>query len=404
MSGDVGCEGSRRTGYEQESDRTEELSMRVGKIAGFELRIHWSTLVIFALLVWSLAAAQLPDEVPGSSEAAYVVAALIAGVAFYVALLAHEVSHALVARHEGIEVHRLTLWILGGIAELRGEPASAGADLRIAGVGPAVSLGLAGVFAVTAALVGLANGPDLAVATIGWLAGINFVIGLFNLIPAAPLDGGRILRAALWAWRGDRTWAAVSAARAGQVFGYLLIGFGLITFFRPGVGGLWFLVLGWFVLNAARAEQAQTVLRDTLGDRLVSSVMSVHPVTAPADATVGEVLHDYVLTTRHSAFPLQAADGRIVGLVTLNRLRSVPAERRDHTPVMDVACPIDEVVRARPDDRLVDLLARLGGCADGRALVFDDDRSEDGTEQLAGIVTPTDVTRQIELAGLAVRS
>lgn len=173
--------------------------MRVGRIAGFELRIHWSTLVIFGLVVWSLAAAQLPEQAPGAGEAAYLIAALVSGLAFYVALLAHEVSHALVARREGMEVESLTLWVLGGIAALRGEPRSPGADLRIAAVGPAVSLALAAALALLAAGVGAAGGPELVVATLGWLAGINGVLGIFNLVPAAPLDGGRILRAALWA-------------------------------------------------------------------------------------------------------------------------------------------------------------------------------------------------------------
>ena len=370
--------------------------MRIGRLAGFELRIHWSTLFIFGLLVWTLAAVQLPDQAPDAGTTAHVVAAVIAGFAFYAALLAHEVSHAVVARREGIEVESLTLWLLGGVASLKGEARSPGADLRIAGVGPAVSLAIAVVAVVVAGVLDAAGAPAIVVATVGWLAGINAVLGVFNLVPAAPLDGGRILRAALWAWRKDRSWAAITAGRAGEVFGYFLVGLGLLSLLYPGFGGLWFLVLGWFLINAARAEQAQTVLQDTLGDMRVASVMTPRPVTAPADATVAELLDDYVWRTRHSAFPLRDAAGRPAGLVTLGRLRDVRPEQRDRVRVADVACPMDEVVTAAPDDRLVDLLPRLNDCGDGRALVM-----QDG--EMIGLVTPTDVSRAIEVAGLGHR-
>lgn len=367
--------------------------MRVGSIAGFELRVHWSTLLIFALLVSSLASVQLPHDAPGSSGAAYLVAAVLAGLAFYGGLLAHEVSHALVARREGIEVDSLTLWLLGGVAALRGEPRTPAADLRIAGVGPAVSLAVAAAAAVTAAILDAAGAPSLVVATVGWLAGINAVLALFNLIPAAPLDGGRILRAGLWAWRRDRRWAAVTAARAGEAFGYLLLGVGLLGFLYPGVGGLWFLVLGWFLINAARGEQAQAELQGALGDVRLSTVMTPDPVTAPADATVAEILDGYVLRTRHSAFPLRDARGRPAGLVTLGRLRTVPPEQRGTVRAAEVACPMGEVVTAAADDRLIDLLPRLNGSGDARALVLDGDR-------IVGMVTSADVARAVELAGV----
>lgn len=367
------------------------MGIRIGTIAGFELRVHWSTLIIFGLLTFSLAAAQLPDQAPDASDAAYVVAALIAGAAFYVALLAHEVSHAIVAERNGIEVDRLTLWLLGGLAELRGEPESPGADLRIAGVGPLVSLAFGAIAAGAAVLLQAAGASDLVVATTAWLAGINVILAVFNLIPAAPLDGGRVLRAALWAWRGDRSWAASKAARAGEIFGYTLIGIGLLSLLYPGIGGLWFLVLGWFLINAARAEQLQTQVRDQLGDLPVERVMTPNPSVAPADATVAEVLDDYVLRQRHSAFPLRDADGKLAGLITLERLRSVAPDQRATTPVRSVACPVGEVVTVQPDEPLVDLLPRLNSCGDGRALVL-------RNGELVGIVTPTDVTRVLDVA------
>ena len=367
--------------------------MRIGRIAGVELRIHWSTLLIFGLLVSSLAAEQLPADAPGATSSRYLAAAFVAGLAFYGGLLAHEVGHALVARREGIEVDSLTLWLLGGVASLRGEPRSPSADLRIAAVGPAVSLAVAAVAGAAALVLEGVGASSLVVATVRWLAGINAILAVFNLVPAAPLDGGRILRAALWAWRRDRRWAAVAAARAGEAFGYLLIGLGLLSLLYPGVGGLWFLILGWFLINAARAEQTQATLQHALGDIRISSVMTRDPVTAPAEATVSEILDDYVLRTRHSAFPLEDAAGRPAGLITLGRLRTVPPAGRATVRAGEVGCPMDEVVRAAPDDRLVDLLPRLNSAGDARALVLEGDR-------IVGLVTSADVARAVELASL----
>lgn len=372
--------------------------MRVGRLAGFTLTVHWSTLVVFGLLAWSLAAVRLPAQAPGAGDAAYLAAALATGAAFFASVLAHELGHAVVARRHGVEVQELRLWLLGGVARLSDEARTPGADLRIAGVGPAVSLALAATAGLAAAGLGALGAPDLTVAAVAWLAGINAVLAAFNLVPAAPLDGGRVLRAALWAWRGDRTWAAVAAARAGQAFGYLLVGLGLAdVFFGAGVGGgLWFVLLGWFLLNAARAEADGAVVRDRLGGLRVADVMSADPVRGPSWLTVADFLEDYVLRTRHATFPVESFEGRVDGLVTLRRLKAVPADERVATRVRDVACPIAAVPTASPDEPLVDLLPRLASGGDGRALVFEDGR-------LVGIVSPADVARALEVAELRER-
>lgn len=210
----------------------------------------------------------------------------------------------------------------------------------------------------------------------------------------APLDGGRILRAVLWRTRGDRRSAAIAATRAGEAFGYLLIGLGLShLLLGVGAGGLWFVLLGWFLLNTARAERAQVLMQDALGGLKVSDVMTADPVTAPAHITVASLLDDYVLRTRHSAFPLVELDGRPAGLVTLDQVRGVPARDRDEVRVADVACSRDDIAAARPDDLLLDVLSVLNNCGQGRVLVLDGSR-------LVGILTPTDVARALEVGTL----
>lgn len=365
--------------------------MRIGRISGFEVKVHWSTVFIFSIIVLSLATVQLPEDASGYSDAAYWVAGVAAGLVFYASLLAHEVSHAVLARRDGIDVRSLTLWMLGGIASLEGEPRTPGADFRIAGIGPAVSLALAAGFATVTAVVAAIGGPAIVRATFAWLAGINGILAIFNLIPAAPLDGGRILRATLWRLRGDRRAAAIAATRAGELFGYLLVALGLARLFLGiGFGGLWFVLLGWFLLNTARGERAHVVVKDALRDLKVSDAMTADPVTAPAYITVATLLDDYVMRTRHSSFPLVDLTGAPAGLVTLDQVRRVPRGDRDATRVCDIACSRDDVATARPDDCLLDVVSVLNGCGHGRVLVLDGER-------LVGILTATDVARAVEL-------
>ena len=227
---------------------------RLGTIAGIDVRVHWSLLIVAGLLTFTLAGSLLPSAVPGIAAAAAVVLGVTGAVLFLGSILAHELSHSLVAQRNGIGVKRITLWLLGGLAELEREPRSAGAEFRIAAAGPAMSLALAVVLAGAAWLVGLVTTP-LAIV-LGWLALVNVVLAVFNLFPAAPLDGGRILRAALWRRSGDRWTSMATASRAGQVFGVVLGALALLQVVNGWGNGLWTALLAWFVWSAARGELA----------------------------------------------------------------------------------------------------------------------------------------------------
>ena len=370
-----------------------EESVRLGRIAGIPIGLNWSLLVVFWLITWGLAGGWFPTVAPDHSPAAYWAAAVVTATLFYGSLLAHELGHALVARRKGVRVRGITLWLFGGVAKLEGEAATAQAALRIAGVGPLVSLGVAGLSASIGAVLALGGAHELVVGIFGWLAVINVVLAVFNLVPASPLDGGRILQALLWMRHGDRVRASVSASRAGRVFGFVLVGLGLLQFaFGAFVGGVWMVFLGWFLLNAARAEERDVVLRGALGDVTVRDVMTSSPVTAPDWLTVDAFLDEYVMRQRFSAFPVEDWGGNLSGLVTLARLKRVPADERGQVRVRDVACPLAEVPLGAPDEPIVELLARMRQHEDdGRALVFEGDR-------LVGIVSPTDVSRTLELA------
>jgi CBS domain-containing protein len=212
---------------------------------------------------------------------------------------------------------------------------------------------------------------------------------VFNLIPGAPLDGGRLLRAVLWQWRGDRYWAAVTAARAGRVLGLVLIGLGLAEVLLTGsLGGLWLALIGWFIAGAAAAEEQQSLLVTTLAGVRVRDVMTPRPETVPADTTVADLVEQYVLRRRHSTFPVLDGD-RLAGVVTLRRVKQLPPSHRTGALVRDIACPLAETPVASSAELLSELLPRLNRAADGRALVVDDGR-------LVGIVSPTDVSHTIE--------
>lgn len=370
-------------------------TFRLGRIAGVQVGVNWTVLIIFALIAISLSAGRFPDAYPGYQTWAYIVAGIVTALVFFVGLLAHELSHAVVAMRHGIAVEGITLWMLGGVAKLRGEPRTPSADLRIAGVGPLVSLLIGVAFGGLAALMAAAGSTGLVFGTIVWLALINVSLAVFNVLPAAPLDGGRLLRAALWRWRGDRTWAAVSAARAGRVFGAVLIGFGLWQLFAgAGIGGLWLILIGWFVLGAAGMEEAQARLGGALQGVRVADVMSPDPATLRGDTTVAEFVDHHLWNARHTAFPV-VEDGRPVGLVTLDHIRRVLPEQRSSSTLREVM-GTDAPVLASPQEALTDLLPRLSPETGNRALVVSDGR-------LVGIVSPTDISRAVQLAALHER-
>ncbi len=365
-------------------------SFSLGRIRGIRIGVNWSVLVIVALLAYGLAAGQFPAEAPHRPEAEYVVAAIVTAVAYMASLLAHELAHSLVARRSGVAVEGITLWLLGGVSRLQGEVPTPGAEVRLAGVGPLTSLVLGGVFSLVAWLLDTSGAPGVLVAALAWLGGINILLAVFNVIPAAPLDGGRLLQAVLWAITKDRLKAAMWAARSGQVFGWaLFVVGGYLVLARRDYSWVWFIILGWFLTSAATAENQQAVVQSRLRAVAVREVMTANPVTVPATATVERFLHEMLPWLRHSAFPVVDDGGQTVGLVTVRRANGVPADDRAKTTLREVACPLADVARATPEEPVADLLPRLTACSDGRALVFDGGK-------LAGIVAPADISRALE--------
>jgi Zn-dependent protease len=226
----------------------------LGRIAGLPISLNWSWAVVFALFAWSLARAVFPSSNPGLDGADYAVMALVATTLFFASLLLHELGHALVARREGVAIEGITLWPFGGVARIGGPLPSAGAELRLALAGPFVTGALVLLYAAVAHVPGLPSAVD-GIAT--WLAYTNLILLGFNLLPALPLDGGRVFRAALWHARADFAWATTVASTAGRVIGIAMIAAGFLSIEFTGVfGGIWLILLGWFVFQAAGAAEA----------------------------------------------------------------------------------------------------------------------------------------------------
>jgi Zn-dependent protease len=370
-------------------------TIRLGTVAGIRIGLNGGAIIILLLLAGGLALGGLPAQEPGRPLVLYLLGGLVAAALFLASVLAHEVAHALVARRNGVEVESITLWLLGGVAQLKGDPRTPGAEFRIAAVGPLASVVIGIVFGVLAVGIDLLGVDSLAVSLTWYLALSNIVLALFNLVPASPLDGGRVLRAVVWRVTGDRVKSAVVASRIGRIFGLTLIivGLGQVVL-RGWLGGLWWALIGWFLVQAATAEEHRAVLGRRLHGVRVSELMTPDPVTASPDENVADFVERSVLRHRFSTYPLVDADGRLAGLVTLNRIRAVPAEARATRRLGDVACPADQVPSTRMDEPVVELLPRLAGCADGRAVVVD------AGGRVIGVVSPSDLSRLMAVAGV----
>ncbi|MCI2417982.1 site-2 protease family protein [Saccharopolyspora sp. K220] len=365
----------------------------LGRIAGVRVGMHWSVVGIVVVVAVGLAGYQLPAVFPGHSPVSYVLAGLAAAVLLLGSLLGHELAHAVVARRNGVAVEGITLWLLGGVARLRDEARSPGADLRIAVVGPAASAVLAVLFGALAWIAYLAGLRGLVVAVLVYLAMLNVVLAVFNLLPAAPLDGGRVLRAALWRWRGDRYQAAVWSARAGLGLGYLLVLAGFVQLIRQSTEGLWWILLGLFIVSVAAAEERQARTSATLAGIRVRDVMS-HPVeTADGQLTVEQFLPEVALHRHHASFPILDRAGAVEGLITLRGMRAVAQQRRATTALREIATPADRIPTADPDEPLASVLPRLHAATDGRLLVF-------AANHLVGIISPSDISRTVAEHGL----
>jgi Zn-dependent protease/predicted transcriptional regulator len=363
-------------------------SISLGRIFGIEIGINWSWLVVVALIVWTLASGIFPESNPGLSDGTYIALALVAAALFFASLLLHELGHAVQARREGMEIDGITLWLFGGVARFKGMFPSAGAEFRIAIAGPLVSLALGVLFTLGAWAV---TGVEEVDAVAAWLGYINLTLLVFNLLPALPLDGGRVLRAALWARQRSFTTATHHAARIGRGFGYLFIAGGIAMFvFQGSFSGAWLAFIGWFLLQAATAEDRYALVSESLRGLRVRDLMIREPVTVPADMTIGQFMDQVAWSRRYTTYPV-TEDGGVVGLLAFRCVAEVPRSEWDTRRVRDCMIPRERVPAFDEDESAVDALAELSESDVNRGLVVENGR-------LAGFISITDLARALEVA------
>ncbi|MFI0785666.1 site-2 protease family protein [Streptomyces lydicus] len=371
-------------------------SLQIGQIAGVPLRMHWSVPLLVGLFAFGLGRQALPAWMPGRPPAVYALGGVIGAVLLTGSLLLHETAHAATARRRKISVEDVTLWALGGMTRM-GRPQSAAAAFVVAVSGPLTSLVLGGLaLGAGLGLQRLAGWAELPAVILLWLGWANLFLGVFNLLPAVPLDGGRVVQAVLW-WRTkDRDRADLAASRGGQVMGVLFVAAGWISVLRGAPGGLWIVFVGLFVMVVAGAERRRAALHTSLRGVRVADAMSSPVVTGADWLTVQRFIDEVAVPAHHTALPLLDFEGRPSGLVQLQRLASVPPPSRETARVREVATPLSQCAVAAPDDLLSDAVDRFTLRTGARLLVLDAGR-------LVGIVTGKDVTRLMQQRTLSAR-
>jgi len=359
-------------------------SWRVGRIAGIEIRIDSSWAVIALLITYSmyLRASVLYPELSGSGAVAL---GILATVLFFGSVLVHELAHALVSQARGIRVQDITLFLFGGATRARVESRGPGDEFLIALVGPLTSGLLAGLFWIVAGL-----GSDVLsrplTGTLGYLAWTNLLLAAFNLVPGFPLDGGRLLRSAIWKATGSLPRATRIASLAGQAVGWLLVAAGVASLLAGDLaGGIWFAFIGWFLVQAARSSYQELQLQQLLRGVEAEDVMAADLLRIPPELSLQDAVDDYFMRYDHSAFPVEE-QGRTIGLLTLRGIRRVPREQWPTHRVRDHMVPLGDQVVVAPDARMDGVLGKLQDGEAGRVLVAQDD-------EVVGIITPSDLTR-----------
>jgi Zn-dependent protease/CBS domain-containing protein len=358
---------------------------------GFKVRLDTSWFLIFVLVAWSLAAGLFPAAYPGRDTWVYWAMGIVGAVGLFVAVVLHEFAHSAVARRHGLPMEGITLFLFGGVAEMSDEPPDAATELKVALAGPAASI-VIGVACFGIVAVGAARGwSDAVVGVVRYLAEINIVVAIFNMLPAFPLDGGRVLRSVLWKVKGDLRQATRIASRIGAGLGGALILLALVTALLGNLlGGVWLFLIGLFVRHAAHSSYRQLLLRRALEGEPVRRFMSEDPVVVPRSIPVRQLVDDYVYRTHHKLYPVVEGD-RLVGCVTTRDIQRLPRSEWDSHSVSAVMSPCDDRTTIRSDADAMDALSRMRRGETTRLLVV-----EDG-DRLAGILTMKDLLQFFSL-------
>ena len=355
-------------------------AIKLVTVSGFDIKVDPSWALIAALVTWTLSQQYFPATLPDQTSQMYVVMAVVAMLSFFASLLLHELAHSVVARRFGVQIKGITLFLFGGVAELAEEPKSATAEFWIALAGPAMSLSLSAVFWLLARLSGQILTAPAVTETLSYLAAVNLVIALFNLVPAFPLDGGRVLRAYLWHRHGDILRATKAAARSGTIFAYGLMFLGVLVLFQGLlITGLWYIMIGFFVLGAARGAYHSQIMDNAFAGKTVGNLMVQNPVVVSPELTLSDFVNTVVMSKRVSFAPV-VEDGILLGQIDKDVLSVIDHDNWSNTRVGDVFAGLDVATTISPDMPISGLLAQIAQTGTRKFLVVKD-------HTLLGVIT-----------------
>ncbi len=362
---------------------------RLGSIFGFEISVDLSWFLIFFLILWTLTTGVFPVNYPGLSDTTYIGMGVVGTLLFFVSLLAHELSHSFLARAKGIPVEGITLFIFGGVSRTRMEAETPGDEFQIAGIGPLTSLAIA-VFSGLLWWVGRSAGWSVAVNGVtAYLATINLMLAIFNILPGFPLDGGRVFRSIVWKITGNYKKATRIATIGGKLLGYAIIAWGLLQLFGGFViNGLWLIFIGWFLASAAEASYQDVLVRSTLEGVPARQIMTPYPETVPAELSLQELVDEYFMHRRYHGFPV-TENNQLIGIITLNLVKDVPRDKWAYQTVRDTMRPVQNGVSVRPEEKMTNVLQKMEESQLRRVLV-----TKNGS--LQGIITAGDVARWLQ--------
>jgi len=365
--------------------------IKLFKLFGFEVKIDLSWIIIAILITWSLAIGFFPFRYRNLPIQTYWTMGVIGAIGFFLSVIFHEIFHSLVARRFGIPMKGITLFIFGGVSEMGEEPPSAKSEFLVAMVGPLSSIAIA-LACYGIHLLGLGRWPISIDGVVLYLAYINSLLAAFNLLPAFPLDGGRMLRAALWALKKNLRWATRIASRIGSGFAFLLMSLGVFQFFFTGnlIGGIWSFLIGVFLQGAARTSYQQVLIRRALEGEQVRRFMKTDPLTVPPSASLRQLVEDYIYKYHFKMFPVTEGPDKLIGCVTTKQLEGVPREEWDLKTVRDVAtqCSLENTIEPQADAmKALSLMAQTGS---SRLIVIDGNR-------MVGVVTLKDMLKFLSL-------
>jgi Zn-dependent protease len=360
------------------------------RVRGIEIGANWTWFFVFALIVLSLATSAFPAIRPGQASWVYALMALVAAGLLFTSLVLHELGHAFQALREGMRIEGITLWIFGGVAKFSGMFPSAGAEFRVAIAGPLVTLVIALVGGALTAIPGL---PEPVLGVIEWLASVNLLLLVFNMLPAFPMDGGRVLRSAIWQRKRDFARATEIAGGVGRAFGQFFIAGGLaLALLARMPGGIWFALIGWFVIAAGQAEVQMARMRTAFAGMTVADLMVHEPVSVPQAMSVDEFERAVLPGGAFRAYPVIGPAGEAIGLLRSERATALPRAQWPSTPVTACMVPLEQALCVPAERDLGETVLELMQTEPGRALV-----AEHG--HLRGLLSITDVTRWLELLG-----